>query len=138
MSTSLTPRRPVTVTFVAVLAVILGLLSIIFGILTIALRDDLERQASADATSSQLVIAGVVAVIFGLIYLMVARGLLSGNSFSRFIVLLVSIVLVAGGVYTVIVYGGHLRLQGVADIVWGILLIFLLSTARAKDFFSGR
>ncbi len=136
MSELTVPSRPAGVGLVAILTFILGVLSLIVGLFSIIHHGATDLQDSSDATSSQLIISGIVALIFGVIYLAVSRGIWKGSIFARMIVILVSAVLIVGGVYHAFAYSGHLRYQGFADIVWGIVLIALLSTARAKAFFS--
>jgi hypothetical protein len=76
---------PGGVRLVALLAVIVGTLSVIAGIVMLAARDDIDGY-----TSSQALAAGIALVIVGGIYLLVARGLFNLSPWALFVGLLFS------------------------------------------------
>ena len=81
---------------------------------------------------------GIAAIIIGLIYLAVAKGLANGNNFSRFLVGLFSVISLAGGVYLAIARSGQLRTQGIIGGAFAVLILLLLYNARASAFFRSR
>jgi hypothetical protein len=76
---------PGGVRLVATLAVIVGALQLVAGIVVLAARDDLDGY-----TSSQALSVGIALLIVGAIYLLVARGLFNLSSWALFVGLVFS------------------------------------------------
>ena len=133
-------RRPGGVTLLVVLIVIHGVLAAVAGALIIIFRSDQsfldQVQAQAAGTASdELLWYGIGTVVIGLIYLLVAQGLAHGNGFSRFLVALVSVIALVGGIYLAIRYAGTLRWQGIIEAALGLVVLLLLYSPRASEFF---
>ena len=136
-------RRPGLVTFLVVLVVIGGIVSIFAGAMVIALRFDanvtvvVEGQGVARSEASDVGLwLGIGAIIVGVIYLLVARGLARGSDVARIIVTIVSLVNIAGGVWVVISQTGNARSSAFGTIVFGALILVILYTPRANAFFN--
>jgi hypothetical protein len=118
-------RRPGLVTLLVVLVVIGGIVSLLVGLVTILARNDanvsvtIEGQGvNAGDTGSVALILGIGAIIVGLIYLLVARGLSDGSNVARIIVTVVSLLNIAGGIGVVISQTGNARSSAFGT-VWG-------------------
>jgi uncharacterized membrane protein HdeD (DUF308 family) len=119
--------RPGAVTFVAVLVYINGILDLVFGVLA------LVAVFAANSTSTALVgVNAVVLILLGIITIVVARGLLQGSNTSRTIVLILEVISVISGIFTL--FSGQFS-SGLVTIVWALVVIAILSTRRAIDFF---
>ncbi len=135
-------RRPGLVTLLVVLVVIGGIVSLLVGLVTILARNDanvsvtIEGQGvDAGDTGSVALILGIGAIIVGLIYLLVARGLSSGSNVARIIVTVVSLLNIAGGIWVVISQTGNARSSAFGTIVFGALILVILYTPKANAFF---
>ena len=115
--------RPFGVTIVFVVILISGALAVIAGIWRLVDRgDDIGWISSA------------VTVAIGLVYLLVARGIANGSRGARFLVALVTFLMIATSVWALFVNPGLWLTIGV-QIVLGLIVLGLLYSARAKLFF---
>ncbi|MEF2979125.1 hypothetical protein [Subtercola sp. YIM 133946] len=119
--------RPGAVTFVAVLVYINGILDVVFG--AIGLIAVLSPGAGSTGFSG---INAVVLIVLGIITIVVARGLLRGSNTSRTIVLVIEVISIISGIFTL--FGGQLG-SGLVTIIWALVVIAILSTRRAVEFF---
>ncbi|QNE34853.1 DUF7144 family membrane protein [Leifsonia shinshuensis] len=126
--------RPGTVTFVAVLAYINGVLNIVGGVVILFTRDQMVR-ASNGGTEAGLITSAILAIILGVVILVVARGLLNGSRFARGLVTVVMILNAVGGV---ILLFSLQFFSGILEILWAIVMLSLLYTQRANAFFASR
>ena len=125
--------RPGSVTFVAVLAYINGILNIIGGILVLFTRD---RMANGNGSAlAGITTAAIISILLGVIVVIVARGLLRGSSGARAVVTIVMIIDILNGV--LMLFTAQL-VSGVIQILWSLLIIVLLFTRRANEFFASR
>ena len=125
----MTASRPGSVTFVAVLTYINAIFAIVGGIIIlIALTD----RSLATAASGNPAITGWTSVALGVITLAVAYGLLRGSGLSRTLVTVIMLLSVVNGV--IAMYSGAIT-SGVVSIVWALVIIGLLFTTRANEFF---
>jgi hypothetical protein len=126
--------RPGSVTFVAVLAYINGVLNIIGGTVILFTRDQMVRSSNG-GTEAGLITSGILAIILGVVILVVARGLLNGSRFARGLVTVVMILNAIGGV---ILLFSLQFFSGILEILWAIVMLSLLYTQRANAFFASR
>ncbi|WP_434316944.1 DUF7144 family membrane protein [Leifsonia sp. P73] len=126
--------RPGTVTFVAVLAYINGVLNIVGGVVILFTRDQMVRASNAGAIAG-ITTSAILAIILGIVILVVARGLLNGSRFARGIVTIVMILNAIGGV--VLLFSLQF-FSGILEILWAVVMLSLLYTQRANAFFAGR
>ncbi|WP_431220625.1 DUF7144 family membrane protein [Leifsonia xyli] len=125
--------RPGSVTLVAVLTYINGVLDIIGGVVMLLTRDQLaggNGSAAAGVTT-----AAILSLLLGIVTVLVARGLLRGNSASRAIVAVIMVFDILNGV--LMLFTGQ-AVSGVVQILWSLVILALLFTRRANAFFAGR
>ena len=126
--------RPGSVTFVAVLAYLNGVLNIVGGVVILFTRDQLARASTAGAQAG-LITSAILAIILGVGILVVARGLLNGSRFARG---LVTVVLILNAIGGVLLLFSLQFFSGILEILWAIVMLSLLYTQRANAFFAGR
>lgn len=125
--------RPGSVTFVAVLTYINGILNIIGGVVILLTRDQMAGGSSA--ALGGLTTAAIISLLLGIVVVIVARGLLRGSPGSRAVVTVVMIIDLFNGVF--LLFNSQVA-GGVLQILWSLLIIVLLYTRRANAFFTGR
>lgn len=83
----------------------------------------------------------IVAILFGVIYLAVAKGLSNGNPVSRTIVAIVAIVTVLhliGNLYTAFARTDNSRSTAIGGIIFGVIILAILFSPKANEFFASR
>ncbi|SDH23402.1 hypothetical protein SAMN04515691_2631 [Leifsonia sp. 98AMF] len=125
--------RPGSVTFVAVLTYINGILNVIGGVILLITRDQVAGSAGGGVAG--ITTAAIISILLGIIVIIVARGLLRGSPGARVVVTVVMIVDIVNGV--ILLFSGQLA-SGIVQILWSLLIIVLLFTRRANGFFTGR
>lgn len=128
------PTRPGSVTVVAVLAYINGVLNIIGGVVTLFTRTSMVRASDAGALAG-ITTAAIVSIILGIVILVVARGLLNGSRFARG---LVTVVMVLNAISGVLLLFSLQFFSGILEILWAVVMLSLLYTQRANRFFAAR
>ncbi|MFZ4486174.1 MAG: hypothetical protein ACOYO9_06260 [Candidatus Nanopelagicales bacterium] len=111
--------RPFGVTLVGIILIIDGILALIAAVVALLGIGDGFTSAIA---------AALVAGVIGLIYLAVAKGIFDGNSGSRLIVAIVTVINIIVGIF-------HFLSGGIIQILVGIIVLILLYSAKAKVFF---
>ena len=111
--------RPLGVTFVGVILIIDGILALIGAVLALLVIGNGFTTA---------ILAALLAGVIGLIYLAVAKGIFDGNNGSRLIVAIVTIINIIVGVFQFLT-------GGIVHILFGIIVLILLYSAKAKVFF---
>ena len=81
---------------------------------------------------------GIFAIVIGLIYLAVAKGLADGNNGSRLIVAIASIISIVGGVSVAISQSGRAGHSGWSSAFWGVVILLILYSPKANAFFASR
>jgi hypothetical protein len=125
--------RPGSVTFVAVLTYINGILNIIGGVLILLTRD--QMAAGNSATLGGITTAAIISLLLGIVVVIVARGLLRGSPGARAVVTVVMIIDLFNGLF--LLFNSQVA-GGIIQILWSLLIIVLLYTRRANAFFTGR
>lgn len=118
--------RPVGVTLVGILVLIGGVLIVAAGIL--GLVDE-------DARIGVSLVTLILMIVLGLIYLAVARGIFTGNNFSRAIVGIVTLISLVIGVIQLI-FVSDLRISGLVQILFALVILALLYNRRATVYFA--
>lgn len=114
--------RPFGVTLVGILIVIGGISAILSGLVGLFTGDSLGLG----------IVALIVLLVVGLIYLAVAKGIFAGSGGARMIVGIVTVVSIIGGFFAL--FGNPLG--GILQIVWGLIILALLYSGKAKAFFA--
>jgi hypothetical protein len=122
-----TKSRPLGVTLVFVLILIVGVLGLIAGVMVLFNRGD---NATVGLTYA------IVTIVISLIYLLVAKGIANGSRFSRLIVGIITLLSLVGGIWIAIVASGS-RMTGVVQAALALIILFMLYNARASRFFRG-
>lgn len=135
--TTPTVRRPGLVTLLVVLVVISGVLSLIGGVLLLVVG--IGTGVDVDGMAGGVIIAlAILAIIFGLIYLAVAKGLSNGNPVSRIIVAIVTVLHLIGDLFTAFSRTDNSRSSSIGSIIVSILILVILFSPKANEFFAGR
>lgn len=136
---TLPTRRPGLVTLLLILVVIEGLVSIFVGLLFVLARDSATVNGdltAAGATGSSVALwLGILLIVIGVVYLLVARGLATGNGFARLVVAAVTLVNIASGIWLMIAHPGGARWSTVASILLGVIVLAILYSPKASAFF---
>ncbi|WP_296666025.1 hypothetical protein [Demequina sp.] len=135
MSTALA-RRPGSVTFVAALTWIAAALDLIVGGVMLWLSYNLDSVESSLA-EGEVRWYGIMTLIVGALTAAVAYGVANGSQGARVFVMMVMILRIAAAAYALVVVGGEAAYQGVAQVVLALVVLGLLSTRNASDFFRG-
>ena len=95
---------------------------------------------SRDRQRGLTLIELMVSVVIGLIYLAVAKGLADGNSVSRAIVAIVSVLQIAWVVYRMIAVDSQFGVKGagIGSVVVSLIILLILFSPRANEFFASR
>lgn len=118
--------RPVGVTLVGILIVISGIFIVLGGIA--GLFNSEARLGVGLVTLSLM-------IVIGLIYLAVAKGIFSGNNFSRLLVGLLSVIsLVIGVIHLIFVSG--LRWSGLVQTIFALIILGLLFSRKSTAYFT--
>jgi heme/copper-type cytochrome/quinol oxidase subunit 4 len=84
-------------------------------------------------------IAGIILVVLGLIYLAVAKGLADGNGFSRTIVAIVSVIQIAFALYQFVATNdNNTRNSALGSAIVGLIILLILFSPKANEFFGSR
>jgi uncharacterized membrane protein len=129
--------RPGTVTLVVVLAYIAGILNIAAGIFVIIDRHSGRLVLDSGHTPDELLWAGIFAIIFGAIYILIAGALGRGSRVARLVFGIVAVLNLASGIYAAISYSGEQRSSGIVSAIFSIIVLWLLyGTEKDRDFFA--
>lgn len=115
--------RPVLVTVLVVLVVLDGIASILAGIVA--------------WTAAGAVAVGLVALLVGLVYLGVAKGLLDGRNWARMVTAVVAAVNVLFAILA-LVNTTDTRSSTIGTGVFGLIILAILFTPKANEFFGSR
>ena len=118
--------RPAGVTFVGILIIIVGILGVIGGVLGLF---------DAETRKGLGIITLLLTLVISVIYLAVAKGIFDGNSFSRFLVGLVSVISIIVGIIHLLFASG-MRLNGLFEAIFSLIILALLYSAKARTFFA--
>ncbi|MFM8894702.1 MAG: hypothetical protein ACKOE2_04815 [Actinomycetales bacterium] len=118
-------KRPFGVTLVGFIIFVVGALGVIVGILGLIQRDQFPGTLALSAIIATLVI--------GVIYLLVGKGIFSGNRGSRFLVGLFTVLNLVAGIIAAITPGR--LISGLVQILLSVIILGLLYNSSAKRFF---
>ncbi|MDD2857351.1 MAG: hypothetical protein PHU75_01620 [Candidatus Nanopelagicales bacterium] len=117
--------RPFGVMLVSILIIISGIGFVVDGIYGLFNRGSQENLG---------VIASIIALVIGLVYLLVAKGIFNGNSGSRMIVAVFTVLGLIGGIWMFIAVSG-MRINGIVTALVALVILYLLYDTKAKAFF---
>ncbi|WP_061964369.1 hypothetical protein [Demequina aurantiaca] len=123
--------RPASVTFVVVLMWIFALGSIVGGVLVLTRQIDLSAaESGGDGTAYAW-----GSIFFGVIMALLAMALARGSRIMRVLIIIVMLVRIATDVYAWFAVSNPPVFQLGLSIAFALLIILLLSTKRAGEFF---
>ncbi|WP_243062840.1 hypothetical protein [Humibacter sp. RRB41] len=133
---SSTARRPAGVTLIAVLAWIQGALDIVAGVVLLVLQND---PAVLDAWYGRtaLLTSAILSILFGVIVVLIAGGLLRGSRGARIVVTIVQLLGIVGDAFAAFASPSEFAWAAIAALL-SLIIIILLWTGRANDFFHSR
>jgi hypothetical protein len=131
-----TARRPLGVTLIAVLAWIEGAFSILAGVLLLVFQHE-PSVSGAWSSSASLITSAILTILFGVVVVLVAGGLLRGSSGARIIVTVVQILAIVADAFTAWAFPERFAWSAVGALI-SLIVIILLWTGRASDFFRSR
>jgi drug/metabolite transporter (DMT)-like permease len=118
--------RPAGVTFVGILIIIVGIFGVIGGVLGLF---------DAETRKGLGIITLLLTLVISVIYLAVAKGIFDGNNFSRLLVGLVSVISIIVGIFHLLFASG-MRLNGLFEAIFSLIILALLYSANARTFFA--
>ncbi len=118
--------RPVGVTIVGILIVISGILIIIGGVMNL-FNEEVRLSVS--------IVVLILMLVIGLIYLAVAKGIFDGNNFARLLVGVITVINLLVGLSPATPVE-LLRWNGVVQAVIALIILGLLFSRRATEFFT--
>ena len=116
--------RPFGVSLITVIIVISGVLGVIAGVL-----------ALLDFKDNVGLISGLIVLVVGLIYLLVARGLWNGSGGARLVVAIVTVISLINGIWMLFTAGGQ-RWSGLFSAIVALIVLGILYSKRASAFFN--
>src|SRR5262245_5283664 len=131
-----TRQRPGGVTFVGVLACIVSIFTVIDGFFVTIGADEIRNQLHAGMSEDELMWAGIVMMVVGVIGVLLTGALSRGSRVVRILFTIWIALQIAGGLSAMISYNGEERLTGVVPFVLGIVVLYLLFNEKAHDYFA--
>ena len=130
-------RRPLLVTIISIVMIVVGAFQALIGITVLVERNDATFLADADITSSQATGFGTSLLVIGVLSIVLAFGLLRGSRIARALIGLVEVAQIASGVYALVKLDSTRQASAIGTIIGGlIVLYFLFGTDKAKQFFA--
>jgi hypothetical protein len=128
--------RPGGVTFVVVLAYIVSIFTILDGLFVAIGADEPLNQLKAGSSEDELLWAGIVLMVIGVIGVLLTGALARGSRVVRILFTIWIALQIAGGLNAMISYHGEERATGVVPFVLGIVVLYLLFNEKAHDYFA--
>jgi hypothetical protein len=130
-------RRPIGVTFIGILGVLMGLFHILAGVLIVIDRDDVHLIRESGMSKDQILAAGILIGLIGIAVLFLSMALMGGSSLARFVFAFFVVLQIAGGVYSLVAFNGEQQASGAVSLVVGMFVLFLLyGTEADREFFT--
>jgi len=126
-------RRPAGVTLIAVLAWIEGAFNILAGVLLLVFQHEPSVRSAWSSTGS-LITSAILTILFGLVVVLIADGLLRGSGGARIVVTIVQVLAIAADAFTAWAFPGQFTWAAISALI-SLIIIILLWTGRASDFF---
>jgi hypothetical protein len=129
------PTRPLGVTIVAALAVVSGAFDVIGGIVLLSMQSD-RTTADAFGGASVATSLAIMEIAIGIVMLVIAIGLLRGNTVSRIAATILEACSLAGSIWIGIAQPATLSTEIVSALV-ALAILMLLWSAEATRYFKG-
>ena len=135
MSDQFGPTRPLGVTIVAALAIISGVMDVIGGIVLLVMQSDPEV-VDRFGGAGLLVTLAIASILFGVIMLIIAFGLLRGNATARIAATVVEIFSLASSISIGIMQPSTLPTE-ILSALLALAILLLLWSGEATRYFRG-
>jgi hypothetical protein len=131
-------RRPGVVTFIGVIMFIQATLTVVSGIVLVALSGEQRILDETSVDRTGLITAGIVSLVIGGIIFLVALSLLRGGKGARILVTIVQVIAVASAAWTMFTHHtGAFLFQGLITTAIAIFVIWALYNERSEEYFDG-
>jgi hypothetical protein len=129
-------RRPGVVTFIGVVMFIQATLTVVSGIVLVALSGEQRILDETSVDRAGLITAGIVSLVIGGIIFLVALSLLRGGKGARILVTIVQVIAVASAAWTMFTHHtGAFLFQGLITTAIAIFVIWALYNERSEEYF---
>jgi hypothetical protein len=130
-------KRPGVISLIGWLLIIGAAFGAVSGIVTIAFRNTASVLESTGATSSELLIAGGLALTIAAIQGLIGLGILSGSRISRGIVAFIQVIHVAAVAFLMFSHhtGGFLY-QGIITVAVALFVLWALFNDKADEYYN--
>jgi hypothetical protein len=135
MSDQFGPKRPLGVTIVAALAIISGIIDAIGGVVLLTMQSDPAVVAGFGGTGV-LVTLAIMSILLGAFTLVVAWGLLRGNSTARIAATVLQLISLASSIWIGITQPAILATE-ILSALLAIAILLLLWSSEATRYFRG-
>ncbi len=130
-------KRPVLVTVIGIVMIVVGLVQLGTGILLVSQRNDATVLADANVTTNELTSIAVSLLVIGSLSVLLAFALLNGSRIARALIGVLELGQIAGGIYILVKLDSSHQSSGIGQIVGGlVVLYFLFGTEKAKAYFA--
>jgi hypothetical protein len=130
-------KRPGVITFIGVIMLIQATLTIVGGVVLLALNTQQRILDETGLSSSELVLSGIVSLVIGAIVLLVTLALLAGSRIARVLVTIVQVLVVAGAAWGMFAHHtGAYLFSGLLQIAIAVFVLWALYNERADEFYS--
>jgi drug/metabolite transporter (DMT)-like permease len=120
-----TTKRPFGVTMVFIVILISGIFQVVAGV---------ARLFNRGENANVGLWAAIITILLGVIYLLVARGIANGSRMARVVVALITVLSIASAIW-IMVTAPSLWVALLVQILLGLIVLMLLYSARATNFF---
>lgn len=135
MSDQFGPKRPLGVTIVAALAIISGVFDVIGGIVLLAMQSDAAVVDRFGGAGLLLTLA-IASILFGVVMLLIAFGLLRGNATARIAATVVELFSLASSISIGIMQPSTLATE-ILSALLAVAILLLLWSGDATRYFRG-
>ena len=130
-------KRPGVISLIGYLLIIGAAFGAVSGIVTIAFRNTDSVLESTGATSSELLIAGVLILAVATIQGLIGAGILAGSRVSRGIVAFVQVVHVAAAAFVMFSHHtGAFLYQGLITVAVALFILWALFNEKADEYYN--
>ena len=116
-------KRPLLVTIIGIVMILVGLLQVGFGILFLSQRNDATALADANVTTNEPTSIAISLIVIGAVSVVLAFALLNGSRFARVLIGLLEVGQIVGGVYLLFKLDSSHRASAIGQIVGAEMLI---------------
>jgi hypothetical protein len=129
-------KRPGVITLIGVIMLIQATLTIVGGIVVLALNTQDRIIEETGLSSTELVTSGVVSLVVGGIVLIITLALLGGSRVARVIVTIVQVIVVAGAAWSMFTHHtGAFVFAGLLQVAIAIFVLWALYNEKADEFY---